>query len=184
MLGRGSDNACAEFLSRPVELMVTYENQPFEANLKAIAHYLANLSVVDEYKSIKPTLKKKAKGFVVHDERLFLRTKNGIRFVPHIEMQESILKGLHDKVGHWEFYLTYSFVKARFWWPNMRRETAGFVKRCDACQKTKPANRKKIAGKIPISRLFHTWCIGFTGPLPRTNAGNQYIIVAVEQKLR
>ncbi len=34
----GRDNACADFWSRPVELLVIDENQPFEANLKAIAH--------------------------------------------------------------------------------------------------------------------------------------------------
>ena len=63
----------------------------------------------------------------------------------------------------------------------MRQEVASFVKSFDTCQKTKPANRKEFAGNIPISGLFHTWCIGFAGPLPRTNGGNQYPIVAVEQ---
>ena len=29
--------------------------------------------------------------------------------------------------------------------------------------------------------MCHTWCIDFAGPLPRTNAANQYLIVAVEQ---
>ncbi len=77
----GRDNACADFLSRPVELMVINEDQPFEANLKAIAHYLENLSVVDESISITPELNKKAKDFLVHDERLFRRTKYGIRLV-------------------------------------------------------------------------------------------------------
>ncbi len=66
----GRDNACADFLSRPFEFMLIDENQPFEANLKAVAHYLDNLSMVDESISITPELKKKAKDFLVHDERL------------------------------------------------------------------------------------------------------------------
>ncbi len=74
----------------------------FEANLKVMAHYLNNLSVMDESISIAPELKKKAKDFFVHDKRLFSRSKCGIQFVSHIEMRESILKGLHDDVGHWE----------------------------------------------------------------------------------
>ncbi len=79
----GRDNACADFLSRPVELMVIDEdNQPFEANLKAFSHYLHNLSVVNMSISITSELKKKAKDFLVHDERLFRHTKFGIRFVP------------------------------------------------------------------------------------------------------
>ncbi len=38
------DNACANFLSLAVKFMVIDENQPFEANLKAIAHYSENFS--------------------------------------------------------------------------------------------------------------------------------------------
>ena len=98
----GRDNACADFLSRPVELVVIDDHQPFEANLKAIAHYLGNLSAVDEPISVTPEVKKKAKDFLVHDERLFRRKKYGISFLPYMEMRESILKGLYDEVGHWD----------------------------------------------------------------------------------
>ena len=63
----------------------------------------------------------------------------------------------------------------------MRQEVARFGKSCDTCQKTKPVNRKEFSGRIPINGLFHTWCIDFAEPLPRMNAGNQYLIVAVEQ---
>ena len=47
-------NTCADFLSQPVELVVIDDHQIFEANLKAIAHYLDNLSVVDESIPITP----------------------------------------------------------------------------------------------------------------------------------
>ncbi len=62
----------------------------------------------------------------------------------------------------------------------MPQEVAIFMKSCDTFKKTKPANRKESADKLPITGLFHTWCIDFAGPLPRTNMGNQYLIVAVE----
>ena len=153
--------------------MVIDDHHPFEANLKAIVYYLGNLSVVDESISIAPEVKTKAKDFLVHDERLFRRTKCGIRFVPYIEMRESILKRLHDEVGHWDFNSTQSFVRDRFWWPNMRQEVENFVKSSDTCQKTKLVNRQELAGRILISGLFHTWCIDFAGPLPCTNARNQ-----------
>ncbi len=55
--------------------------------------------VIDESISITPELKRKARDFLVNDERLFRRTKYSILFVPHIEMRGSILKGLHDEVG-------------------------------------------------------------------------------------
>ncbi len=108
------NNACPDFLSRLVELMVIDENQPFEANIKAITHSLDTLAVVEGSISIMLEFKKKAKEFLAHDKRMFRRTKYRIRFIPRLEMRESILKGLHDKFGHWDFNSTYSFVSDRF----------------------------------------------------------------------
>ncbi len=42
------DDDCAEFPCRPIKMLVIDDNEPFEANLEAIAHCLDNLSVVDE----------------------------------------------------------------------------------------------------------------------------------------
>ncbi len=44
----GRDYPCADFLSQTVELLVIDDVKTFEANFKAIAHHLDNLSVVDE----------------------------------------------------------------------------------------------------------------------------------------
>ncbi len=96
-------------------------------------------------------------------------------------MRESILKGLRHAVGHWNFESSYFFLRDRFWWPNIRQGRVYFVKSWDVCQKTKSANRKELASKIPVSGLFHTWCKNFVRPLPRTSYVNQYVIVAVEQ---
>ncbi len=63
----------------------------------------------------------------------------------------------------------------------MRQKVAIFVESCDTCLKIKPANRKEFAVKILISGIFHAWCVDFAEPLPRTNVGNQYLIVPVEK---
>ena len=42
----------------------------------------------------------KAKYFLVYDEIFSRRAKYGIRFVPHIEIRESILKELHYEFGN------------------------------------------------------------------------------------
>ena len=78
----GRDNACADFLSRPVELLVIDDNQPFETNLNAIARQLDNLSVVDESISIKPESKKRAKDFLVHDENYSAALSTGSGLYP------------------------------------------------------------------------------------------------------
>ncbi len=61
-----------------MNLSLIDDDQPFEANLKAIGHYLNNLTVIDESISMTLELKRKAKDFLVRDERLFRCTKYGI----------------------------------------------------------------------------------------------------------
>ena len=95
------------------------ESQPSEVNLTAIANYFGDRPVVSEFFKITPELKRKAKFFLVHDEKIFRRTKYGIRFVLDIEMRGNILKGLHDEDGYWDFNATYQIVTDWFWWPNM-----------------------------------------------------------------
>ncbi len=58
--------------------MVIDGNQTLEADLKAIAQYLDNLSVADDSISITPEFMKKATEFLVLDEILFWTTKYGI----------------------------------------------------------------------------------------------------------
>ncbi len=159
--------------------MMVVESCQLEANLNAIAHFLNNISVTNESIYITLEVNRKAKEFLFHGEKLFRHTKYSIRFVPHIAMRESILKGLYDEVGHWDSNSNYRFVRERYWWPNMRSEVTKLAQSCDVCQKAKWANRKELTGKFSISRLFHTWCIDFAGPLPHTNAENQYLILAV-----
>ncbi len=100
---------------------------------------------------------------------------------PRVQMLESILKGLHNEVGHWDFNSTYSFVWDLFWWLNMQQEMASSLKSYDTCQKTKPGNRKEFECKIPISGLSHKSCIDFAGRQTQTNVYNQYLIVAIEK---
>ncbi len=125
--------------------------------------------------------RRKRRDFTCTMNDFYCRTKYGILFIPDIEMRENVLKVLHDQVGHWDFNSSYQFGGSRFWWPNMRQEIATFVNSCDICQKTKPANRKEIVGMISLSGKFHTWSKDLAWPFPRTNAWNQYLIVAVEQ---
>lgn len=44
----------------------------------------------------------------------------------------------------------------------------------------KPANKKQLLGRIPVSSIFSTWSIAFAGPPPRTSNGKQYLVNEVE----
>jgi hypothetical protein len=46
------------------------------------------------------------------------------------DLQKSILKALHEELGHRGMDETYRRVKLRFWWPNMRRIVKRWVQSC------------------------------------------------------
>ena len=122
----------------------------------------------------------KAKSYLLHNGSLYRRTVKGLRYIPDEDKRLSIMKGLHDEIGHWDFATTYEIISGRFWWPKIRPDVAHFVRSCDVCQKVNPSEQHRPFGKIPVSGLFHTWSVDFAGPLPQTSAGNRYILIAVE----
>ena len=151
-----------------------------EFDRKVIGNYLNDFKLPPTSQGICQALKKKAKNFLVHQGRLFLRTSKGLRLVPDIPTWSIILQGMHDDIGHWDFKSTYEFIASRFWWPNIRSEVSNFVRSCDVSQRTKLDNREEFRGGIPVSGLFNTWSVDFPGPLPKTIDGNQYLLIGTE----
>lgn len=62
----------------------------------------------------------------------------------------------------------------------MRPDVATFVKSCHMCQEVNPSEQRVPYGKIPVSGLFLTWSIDFTGRLPTRAMKNKYLLVEVE----
>ncbi len=62
----------------------------------------------------------------------------------------------------------------------MRPNVSKFVRSCDPCQKTNPAELSTPYGKISFGVLFHTWSFDFSCPLKETDVGNKYLLLAVE----
>ncbi len=73
------------------------------------------------------------------------------------------MEGLHDEIGDWDFSKTYKIISDKFWCPKMRPDISQFVRNCDPCQNTNTAKQSTPYGKIPVSVLFYTWSIDFSG---------------------
>ena len=116
----------------------------------------------------------------MHRGDLYRRTAKGFRFVQAEKVRISIVKGLHIEIGHCSFASTYKIISDRFCWPKIWIDVAHFVRSCDSCQKANPSEQNGLYGRMPFSRLFHTWSIYFAGPLKETAAGNKYILLAVD----
>jgi hypothetical protein len=70
-------------------------------------------------------------------------------------------------------------IRKRYYWPQYYKDIRNYVKSCDACQKrgrTKPNNQLY---PIPVHSPFYQIGIDIVGPLPRTQRGKKYIVVAM-----
>lgn len=66
------------------------------------------------------------------------------KLVVEKEHRMYMMRASHNSLGHRGVYATKSLVELRFWWPEMDRDVAWFVKTCHACQL-----RQKTLLKIP-----------------------------------
>ena len=98
--------------------------------------------------------------------------------------RKDVLQELHNTrtAGHLGVAKTLSRVRERFYWVQCRRDVQQWCRDCDLCaQKRGP--QKKIRAPMrqynvgsPMDRI----AIDILGPLPLTEAGNKYILIAAD----
>ncbi|UYV70790.1 K02A2.6-like [Cordylochernes scorpioides] len=96
----------------------------------------------------------------------------------------SVLKELHNSPsgGHFGIAKTLGKVKERFYWAGCRASVEKWVRQCTECASRKgPKTRSRARLKTynvgaPVERI----AIDIMGPLPRSDKGNRYILVATD----
>ncbi|UYV77521.1 K02A2.6-like, partial [Cordylochernes scorpioides] len=96
----------------------------------------------------------------------------------------SVLKELHNSPsgGHFGIAKTLGKVKERFYWAGCRASVEKWVRQCTECASRKgPKTRSRARLKTynvgaPVERI----AIDIMGPLPRSDKGNRYILVAMD----
>ena len=106
--------------------------------------------------------------------------------VPSKEDIHRILHSYHNDIcgGHFAYELTCrKILQAGFVWPSLQRDAHFWCKTCDAYQRIGP-RQLTYGPQQPITSFgpFEKWGIDAIGPLPRTAAGKEYIIVGVNYK--
>ena len=97
----------------------------------------------------------------------------------------AILKAAHELplAGHLGVAKTQSKLEKHFYWPGITRDVKHFCKTCEVCQKAgKPNQGIPVAPLQPIPAIeepFSKVIIDCVGPLPRTKAGNQYMLTVM-----
>ena len=95
---------------------------------------------------------------------------------------ESILHNLHSNIlsGHFGVEATYNRARSRYYWPNLYKTIAEYIKSCDTCQRQgKPIPHEELH-PIQVGQPFDQVGINIVRSLSITPNGNHYIVVATE----
>ena len=82
--------------------------------------------------------------------------------------------------GHFATDTMFQKIKERYYWPQYYEDIKRYVESCDACQRRGRSKRNNLLHPIPVHSPFYQIGIDFVGPLPRTQRGKKYIIVAMD----
>ena len=86
--------------------------------------------------------------------------------------------------GHFGQKKTIDLIRRYFWWPNMNKDIAEYVKSCDICQRVK-YSRERPAGLLqPLAIPDEPWSsvsMDFIVELPRSYSGHDAILVFVDR---
>lgn len=124
--------------------------------------------------------------------RFFSKKRQTITFqvVVPTQLRNSVCIAAHDSLfgGHQAGNSTFLRISPFFFWPGYRRDIKEYCRSCEICQKTAPKGRMPPAPfeKTPVIDVpFSRICIDLVGPVtPVSQAGNRYILVAVDMATR
>src|SRR5207237_3697934 len=71
-------------------------------------------------------------------------------------------------------------VRTRYYWSQYYNDIKQYVELCDSCQRRGRSRSNNLLHPIPVHSPFYQIGIDFVGPLPRTQRGKKYIIVAMD----
>ena len=88
--------------------------------------------------------------------------------------------------GHMGRDKTFRRILQRFYWPTVYKDTADYCRSCAECQKSRD-QRVRRAPLVPlpiIGEPFERIAMDIVGPLPRSRAGNKFILVICDYATR
>jgi hypothetical protein len=117
-----------------------------------------------------------------------IETKRGRRVLMPPELWPLVFKEMHGSVwaGHLRGPHTYGRVAQLYWWPNLRREVARWVRGCQECGSRKARPREIIPPLRSLrgGDIGDRWALDVAGPFPVADGGERYVIAALEYVTR
>ncbi|KAI5152149.1 hypothetical protein ENBRE01_2605 [Enteropsectra breve] len=114
------------------------------------------------------------------DGEFSLKTLNQVEESLSQEQKTQWIARAHEELGHAHDEATYLFLKQCVKWERMREDIREFVKKCELCQRFGGCRKNGPIQRIRLEEPFSLIGIDLVGPLPKTDKGNRYLIVATD----
>ncbi len=125
-------------------------------------------------------IRKRASNYCWKEQKLFFKAL----LVPKLEEKVSLIKRMHEDLGHFGEQRTLVEIRRRYFWHNRTVDVKAVIRGCQQCQLVKSSGNIQSGDEqlksIPVCDLFHRVALDTAGPLLETKSGNRYILVAID----
>ncbi len=125
-------------------------------------------------------IRKRASNYYWKEEKFFFKTL----LVPKPEERPSLVKQMHEDLGHFGEQRTLAEIRRRYFWHSRTTDVKAMVRGCQQCQLVRSSGSIRSGDEqlksIPVCDIFHRVALDTAGPLPEIRSGNKYILVAID----
>jgi hypothetical protein len=185
---RGEENNAADALSRlkseefTVDQLSEESSQTWDGDGISICQEKAGLPssiTADQWKCAQESDPDFPEGMNLH-EGVWVDSKLCL-YVPK-QFVHLVLKSMHGQGIHFGVRRTIDLIRQTYFWKRMDADVTEWIRNCDICSRVKhSAVERLLPQSLPAtSRPFERVCMDYAGPLSRTQAGNRYFLVIVD----
>ena len=148
---------------------------------KLINEILDSLSKTDDLMTSGEKLLKK--DYEVKENKLFKKTKDGLRFVVPKGLRWKIIQSYHDDIGHYAVDNTVMLIQKQYWFPRMRNLVSKYIHSCLEClynQRGIDETRYHIHPIEKQSIPFNTIHVDHVGPFIKSKKQNCFFIGIID----
>ena len=132
----------------------------------------------------KKRVKKRAQNYFMGPRDQLFRKAVGTyrdRPVTAIEERHNVISQAHQ-LGHFNSIRTATLIAENNYWGGIIQDCRDYIKNCHECKLEKAHfSQPQQLRSIPVTdQSFHRVGIDLVGPLPRSSAGNKYLVVAMD----
>src|SRR5437763_7312262 len=133
----------------------------------------------------KQQLINQSKNYIVRNDLLYKQDQKDTQKLYRVIQKEelpAVLYMMHNDPTseHFATDAMFNKIKTQYYWPQYYEDIKKYVESCDACQRRGRSKKNNVLHSIPVHSPFYQIGIDFVGPLPRTQRGKKYIIVAMD----